>query len=147
MTRWLVDTNVISELYRSRPYERITTWFASEMKSSLYVSTVTLAEIRFGIEIRSDPLIRAQLLAFLQEVARPLFEGRVLQAGEEELLAWRLLADRANKAGRPLPQPDSLIAAIALVHSMSVATRDVEPFIYAGVPVLNPWTGERFNGA
>lgn len=147
MTRWLLDTNVISELYRSRPHEKVTSWFASERKSSLHVSTVTLAEIRFGIEIRDDPVIRAQLSAFLQDVVRPLFDGRVLQAGEEELLAWRLLADRANKAGRPLPQPDSLIAAIALVHSMRVVTRDVDPFVYAGVPVLNPWTGQRFNGA
>jgi len=145
--RWLVDTNVISELYRARPDPKIINWFASEKMSSLFISTVNLAEIRLGIEIRADPVVRAQLTAFLQETVRPLFQGRVLESGEEELLTWRLLANKAQKSGRPLPQPDSLIAAIAMVHGMAVATRDTAPFEYAGVPVLNPWTGERFNGA
>ena len=142
--RWY---NVMSELYRVRPDAKIIAWFAGEKKSALFISTVTLAEIRLGIEIRTDPVARTQLTAFLQEIVRPLFDSRVIQAGEDELLAWRLLANKAQKAGRQLPQPDSLIAAVAIVHNMAVATRDVDPFHYAGVPVLNPWTGERFNGA
>jgi len=99
-----------------------------EKKSSLFVTTVSLAEIRFGIEINGDPVDRALLTSFLEDTVRPMFEGRVLQAGEEELLKWRLLSARSQKLGRPLPHPDALIAAIAMVHSAAVASRDVEHF-------------------
>ena len=145
MTRWVIDTNVISELFRGKPSARVVSWLAGEKKSSLFITTVSLAEIRFGIEIKTDPVDRALLTTFLEETVRPMFEGRVLEAGEEELLKWRLLSARAQKIGRPLPQPDSLIAAIAMVHSATVASRDVEHFQLTGIPLFNPWTGESFN--
>jgi predicted nucleic acid-binding protein len=136
---WLLDTNVISELRRPRPSVRVRRFIASQRLDDLFISTVTLAEIRFGIELVTDPIRRAALGDWLLQRVRPLFDQRVLEVCEDVMFKWRLLVEDGRTAGHPFSQPDLLIAATALQHGLTVVTRDTADFARARVPVLNPW--------
>ena len=136
---WLLDTNVLSELRRPRPEPRVVAFVADRPLEHLFVSTVTLAEIRFGIELVAEPNRRAELNEWLTHKVRPMFEGRVLQVTEDIMLKWRLLVEAGRKTGHVFSQPDLLIAATAIQHDLTVVTRDRSDFDKAGVPVLNPW--------
>jgi toxin FitB len=107
--------------------------------STLFVSSVTLAEIRFGIELVAEPIRRAELNEWLTHKVRPMFEHRVLQVTEDIMLKWRLLVEVGRKTGHVFSQPDLLIAATAIQHNLTVVTRNRSDFDRAGVPVLNPW--------
>jgi predicted nucleic acid-binding protein len=137
---WLLDTNVLSELRRPRPDSQVLTFVAAQPTARLFVSTVTLAEIRFGIERVADPERRADLSAWLAHTLRPLFEGRVVPITENVLLRWRQVVEAGRRRGHTYSEPDVLIAAAALVEQLVVVSRDVGEFIEARVPVLNPWT-------
>jgi predicted nucleic acid-binding protein len=136
---WLLDTNVLSELRRPRPEPRVVAFVADRPLEQLFVSSVTLAEIRFGIERLAEPNRRAELNEWLTHKVRPMFEHRVLQVTEDIMLKWRLLVEVGRKTGHVFSQPDLLIAATAIQHDLTVVTRDRSDFDKAGVPVLNPW--------
>ena len=136
---WLPDTNVLSELRRPRPEPRVVAFVADRPLEQLFVSSVTLAEIRFGIELLAEPNRRAELNEWLTHKVRPMFEHRVLQVTEDIMLKWRLLVEVGRKTGHVFSQPDLLIAATAIQHDLTVVTRDRSDFDKAGVPVLNPW--------
>lgn len=136
---WLLDTNVLSELRRPRPEPRVVAFVADRPLEQLFVSSVTLAEIRFGIELLAEPNRRAELNEWLTHKVRPMFEHRVLQVTEDIMLKWRLLVEVGRKTGHVFSQPDLLIAATAIQHNLTVVTRDRSDFDKAGVPVLNPW--------
>lgn len=139
MTGWLLDTNVLSELRRPKPDQRVVAFVASQPLEDLFISTVTLAEIRFGIEMVSDAGRRADLVDWLTNKVRPLFEQRVLQVSEDVMLKWRLMVEGGRRAGHTFSQPDLVIAASAAHYGLTVVTRDVSDFDRAKVPVLNPW--------
>lgn len=139
MTAWLLDTNVLSEIRRPRPHRRVVAFLAGQPLDLLYVSTVTLAEIRFGIELVTDANRRAELNAWLTHKVRPLFAQRVLEVSEDVLFKWRLLVEDGRKSGHTFSQPDLFIAATALHHGMKVVSRDTREYERAGVPVFNPW--------
>lgn len=139
MTLWLLDTNILSELRRPKPEPRAIAFIQDQPLDSLYISVVTLAEIRFGIELVSNAAHRAELTDWLTHQLRPMFEQRVLPISEDSMLKWRLLVDEGRKHGHSYSQPDLIIAATALVHGMTVVTRDTADFRRAGVPLLNPW--------
>jgi toxin FitB len=105
----------------------------------LYVSTVTLAEIRFGSESIKDANRRAELTAWLTNKVRPLFAQRVLDISEDVLFKWRLLVEEGRKAGHAFSQPDLFIAATALHHGLTVVSRDTHEYERTGAPVFNPW--------
>ena len=105
----------------------------------LYVSAVTLAEIRFGIELVGEPSRRADLNSWLTNNVRPMFGERVLQITEDIMLKWRLLVEEGRKTGHTFSQPDLIIAATAIHHGLTLVTRDRSDYDKAGVPVLNPW--------
>ena len=136
---WLLDTNVLSELRRPRPEPRVVALVADRPLEQLFVSSVTLAEIRFGIELLAEPNRRAELNEWLTHKVRPMFEHRVLQVTEDIMLKWRLLVEVGRKTGHVFSQPDLLIAATAIQHNLTVVTRDRSDFDKSGVPVLNPW--------
>jgi predicted nucleic acid-binding protein len=100
---------------------------------------VTLAEIRFGIELVVDVNRRAELTAWLAHKVRPLFAQRVLDVTEDVIVKWRLLVEQGRKSGYTFSQPDLFIAATALQHGMTVVSRDTHEYERAGVPVFNPW--------
>jgi len=139
VTGWLLDTNILSELRRPKPEVKVVSFVAAQALDLLYVSTVTLAEIRFGIELVEDATRRAELGDWLAHKVRPMFEERVLPVSEDVILKWRLLVEDGRKAGHTYSQPDLFIAATALHHGLTVVTRDAAEFERARVPVLNPW--------
>lgn len=106
---------------------------------SLYISTVTLAEIRFGIELLPDAARRSALNNWLTHKVRPMFVQRVLPITEDIMLKWRLLVEEGRKSGHTFSQPDLIIAATAQHHDLTIVSRDTTEYVRARVPVLNPW--------
>ena len=106
----------------------------------LYVSVVTFAEIRFGIEMVKDATRRMELNDWLEHRLRPMFEERVLDITEDIMLKWRLLVEEGRKSGHTYSQPDLIIAATALHHGLTIVSRDTTEYELAKAPVLNPWT-------
>lgn len=140
MTGWLLDTNVVSELRKKRPDSRVKSWSEAQTADSLFLSTVTLAEIRYGIERQSDPKFRGELVTWLDHRLRPWFAGRILPVDEEVLLEWRRMVARGRQRSITFSQPDLFIAATARVHSLTLCTRNQGDFRETGVPVFNPWS-------
>ncbi|HMF76600.1 MAG TPA: type II toxin-antitoxin system VapC family toxin [Bryobacteraceae bacterium] len=136
---WLLDTNVLSELRRAKPDAKVVAFVSSVPAKQLHVSTVTLAEIRFGIEKATDPNDRVILTHWLTHTVRPMFTGRVLEITEDIMLEWRLLVEEGRKIGHTFSQPDLIIAATALHHGLTIVTRNLKDFEKARVPVFNPW--------
>jgi predicted nucleic acid-binding protein len=114
-------------------------FIASKPLGVLYVSTVTFAEIRFGIELVTDPARRKTLVEWLDQKLRPMFDQRVLTLTEDAMLRWRILVEEGRKVGHTFSMPDLLIAATALEHGLTVVTRDTEEYERAGALVANPW--------
>jgi predicted nucleic acid-binding protein len=102
-------------------------------------SVVSIAEIRFGIELQQDVKRRAELSEWLAGTLRPAFAGRILAVTEEILLKWRTLMEEGRKTGHTYSHPDLVLAATALRHGLTVVTRDRSDFDKAGAPVFNPW--------
>lgn len=139
MTGWLLDTNVLSELRRPKPSRRVLAFVAAQPLESLFISAVTLAEIRFGIERASDAGQRAELSEWLANRMRPMFQGRVLPITEDIMFKWRLLVEDGRKVGHTFSQPDLIIAATALQHGLTVVSRDAGDYAKTRVPLLDPW--------
>jgi predicted nucleic acid-binding protein len=139
MTGWLLDTNVLSELRRPRPNRKVTAFIAGQPLESLFVSTVVLAELRFGIELVHDIHKRADLTDWLGLVLRPMFEGRVLPVSEDIMFKWRLLVEEGRKVGHTFSQPDLIIAATAMQHGMTIVSRGLAGYAKSGVALLDPW--------
>ena len=142
MNGWLLDTNVISELRRPRPKARVLAFIAAQPLEKLFVSAVTFAEIRCGIEMLSDPIRRTELDDWLVHRVRPMFDQRVLAVSEDVMFKWRLLVEEGRKLGHTFSQPDLIIAATALHNGLTVVTRDTADYARARVPLFNPWVDE-----
>ena len=136
---WLLDTNILSELRRLKPEQKVVAFVANCPLDQLYISSVTFAEIRFGIELVSEPNRRADLNDWLANRVRPMFGERVLQITEDIMLKWRLLVEEGRKVGHTFSQPDLIIAATAIHHGLTLVTRDRGDYDKAEVPVINPW--------
>lgn len=139
MTGFLLDTNILSELRRVRPNSRVVAFIKAQPLEILYISSVTLAEIRFGIELVAEPVRRAELDNWLTHRVRPMFGGRVLPVTEDVMLKWRLLVEEGRKTGHTFSQPDLIIGATALEHGLTLVSRDTADYEKAHVPVINPW--------
>jgi predicted nucleic acid-binding protein len=134
----VLDTNVIAEAMKGEPNPAVRAWLDEQAAETLYMSSVTLAELLFGIGAlpagrRKDALTRT--LDGLLE----LFGARVLAFDTDAARHYAALAVTAHAAGKGFPTPDGYIAAIANARGFTVATRDVAPFQEAGVNVINPW--------
>ena len=136
---WLLDTNILSEGRKPKPDPRVTAFYDREPIDQLYISVLSIVEIRFGIELQQDASRRAELHDWLTLTLRPTFAGRILPVTEDILLKWRLLLESGRKTGHTYSHPDLLLAATAQQHGFTVVTRDRKDFDKAGVPVLNPW--------
>jgi toxin FitB len=139
VTGWLLDTNVLSELRRPKPDRKVVAFISAQPLELLYVSAVTFAEIRFGIEVVTDATRRAELNDWLAHKVRPMFEQRVLPVTEDIMFKWRLLVEGGRKAGYTFSQPDLIIAATALHHGLTVVTCNVSDYERVRTPVFNPW--------
>lgn len=140
MTGWLLDTVVVSELRKPRCDPRVKTWSEAQTPESLFLSRVTLAEIRFGIEQVEDVGFRGELARWLDRSLRPWFGERILDVDEDVIVEWRRMVARGRAVNHTFSQPDLFIAATAAVHDLAVVTRNVTDFRIANVPVLDPWS-------
>lgn len=134
---YLVDTNVLSELRRKVPDAGVLAWFAKRPPVTLYLSVLTLGEIRKGVEGIADTLRRQTLTDWLETDLPLFFTGRVLPVDATVTDRWgRMVA----AAGRPLPAIDSLLAATALAHELVLVTRNTKDFVGLPVQLFNPWS-------
>lgn len=132
---WLLDTNVISELSRPAPEAKVAQWLSAH-EDELFLSVLTLGEIQKGISNLTDSRRRRRLASWLDHEIRPWFAGRLLPVDERVAVGWgRMQA----QAGHPLPAIDSLIAATALEHGLTLATRNTADMARTGVSLFNPW--------
>jgi predicted nucleic acid-binding protein len=140
VTGWLLDTNILSELRRPKPERKVLAFVAAQPLELLYISTVTLAEIRFGIELLPEVARRSELNDWLAHKVRPMFEQRVLAITEDIMLKWRLMVEEGRKVGHTFSQPDLIIAATGQHHGLTIVSRDTADYVKAQVTVFNPWT-------
>jgi predicted nucleic acid-binding protein len=136
---FLLDTNVISELIKPRPAANVTTWIEGTDESLLYLSVLTLGEIRRGIAALPPSRRRATLEAWLDKDLRARFEERILMIDQEVADRWGLLTAAARNSGIVLPVIDGLLAATALEHNLTFVTRDTGQIPSMGVSVFDPW--------
>ena len=133
---YLLDTNVLSELRRKTPDARAVEWFSRRPASTLFLSVLTLGELRKGIEGVPDAERRMALTDWLETDLSVFFAGRILSVDSQVADRWgRLVA----VAGRPLPAIDSLLGATAAHHGLSMVTRNTRDFTDMGLDVINPW--------
>lgn len=136
----LLDTNVISEPLRTSGDTNVLEWIDAQIIETLFLSTISLAELRFGIAVLPEGKRRDTLYSSLEQRVLPLFAGRILSFDDPASRAYATLRASARTAGQAIAPADGYIAAIALTHGFVVATRDTSPFVAAGLTVINPWT-------
>ena len=139
MSGFLLDTNCISELVRNNPEPRVLQWIEAADESLLYLSVLTMGEIRKGIARLPASRRRTRLETWLELELGARFAGRILSIDREIADRWGILAVVAKRAGRALSAVDGLLAATALHHNLTIVSRNVSDFADTHVPVLNPW--------
>ncbi|MCL2021432.1 MAG: type II toxin-antitoxin system VapC family toxin [Betaproteobacteria bacterium] len=135
----VLDTNVISELWKIAPDSNVLAWVDVQAIETLYLSAITVAEIRFGLTMMPTGKRRATYQERFEREVLPAFTGRVLSFDLAASQAYADLMARAMTAGKAVGRADGYIAAVAAAHGFTVATRDVAPFQAAGLKVINPW--------
>ena len=138
----LLDTNVVSEAMKPAPDDTVRVWLDEQAAETLFLSSVTIAELMFGIGALPDGKRKDRLTEALDGVME-LFADRVLPFDVGAARQYAELADKARAAGKGFPTPDGYIAAIAASKGFAVATRDTSAFDAAGVEVIDPWRAER----
>ena len=140
MNGFLIDTNVLSEYNRpGKPDAGVKQWLETTERDLQYVSVLSLAEIQKGIELLSIGKRRTQLEHWLRQELEVWFSGRVLHVDRQVASRWASLLAQSVQLGRPLPTIDSLIAATALAHDLTIVTRNVRDFHGTGAATINPW--------
>jgi predicted nucleic acid-binding protein len=134
----LLDTNVLSEPLKSEPFPKVIQWLDRQAAETLYISTISYAEFRFGV-MRMPEGKRKNDLAPRVEQALHLFKNRTLTFDLEAAEHLAQILTRTEKIGKKTPAPDAYIAAIAIAHRFVVATRNVDHFHDTGVSIINPW--------
>jgi predicted nucleic acid-binding protein len=135
----LLDTNVVSEPLRHAPELRVIEWIDAQVMETLFLSAITVAELRAGVALLPAGKRRSGLEESLETQVLPLFAGRVLPFDLACTEAYAALMARARAAGLAIAAADGYIAAIAAANGFAVATRDTGPFKAASVAVIDPW--------
>jgi len=139
LSGFLLDTNWISEVVSIKPEPRVLAWLDAADERTLYLSVLTLGEIRKGIVTLAEGKRRAQLEAWLEIDLRRRFAGRILPVGDAVADRWGMLAADVKRQGRSVPTVDAMIAATAIHHNLTVVSRNVDDFKNAEVSLFNPW--------
>ena len=135
----LLDTNVVSEPLKPNADPTVVAWIDAQVIETLYLSTVSVTELRYGIAVLPDGKKKESLRTSLDKRILPLFESRILSFDMEAAKICAEVRVRARAAGQAIGTADSYIAGIAAAKGLTVATRDTQPFEAAGVAVINPW--------
>jgi predicted nucleic acid-binding protein len=136
---FLLDTNIASELIRTRPEPRVANWVYAKDEQSLYLSAVSIGELRRGFVILPASRRRTELEQWFENDLVPRFRGRILPVTFSIANRWGILDGECQLRGTPLNTADGMIAATALERDLTVVTRNVKDFASLGVTVFNPW--------
>ncbi len=136
----VLDTNVVSEIMKPAPSEKVVHWLASQESASVFTTVITQAEILYGIEVLPPGRRRQSLSDVVEDTFRLDFESRILSFDEESGRRYARIRAGRKATGRPIAQSDAMIAAIASVHRAAVATRNTADFEQCGIRLINPWT-------
>ena len=139
MTGFLLDTNCISEVVRLTPDPRVTAWIEAVEESLLYLSVLTMGEIRKGLAALPQGKRRSRLETWLEVELQARFSGRIMSIDAAVADRWGLLAASAKTKGNLLSTIDGLLAATAIHHNLTIVSRNVGDFRNTQVPVVNPW--------
>lgn len=135
----LLDTNVISEVWKIAPNARVVAWLNAQPLETLHLSAISVAEIRYGIATMPTGRRRQVYADRMEGEVLPAFSGRILSFDLPASQAYADLMCQARAEGKAVGLADGYIAAIAKANALIVATRDVMPFNATGLPVINPW--------
>jgi hypothetical protein len=135
----VLDTNVISELMRSQPSPAVVTWMSAQTLDDLFTTTITVAEVLYGVEILPKGKRRDQLVRQAQAIFAEDFSGRILSFDEQSARMFALIAATLRTRGRPIGDQDAQIAAIAHANGAALASRNTDDFEGCGVKLVNPW--------
>jgi predicted nucleic acid-binding protein len=139
MSGFLLDTNCISEVVRLKPEPRVMAWIEAAEEELLYLSVLTLGEIRKGLAALPQGKRRSRLEIWLEVELQARFSGRILSIDAAVADRWGLLAAASKIKGKPLSAIDGLLAATAIHHNLTIVSRNVGDFTSTQVPVVNPW--------
>lgn len=134
----VLDTNVISEVFKPVPSEEVLEWLAAQVAESVFTTAITEAEIFYGIELMPQGKRRAQFAAAAEKVFAE-FAGRILNFDSGAAREFAVIVAARDRIGRPVSEPDAMIAAIARIHLASVATRNTRDFELCEIQLINPW--------
>jgi len=135
----VLDTNVLSEALNPSPSGIVLGWLAAQETSGVFTTTITQAEVLYGVEVLPSSKRRMRLLAAVERMFAEEFEGRILPFDEDAARAFAGIVASRYRAGRPISQFDAMIAAIARCHGAAVATRNTADFERCGIQIINPW--------
>lgn len=135
----LLDTNVVLELAKPMLSPHVTAWFARTATADLYLSAITEAELRLGLQLMPHGHRRNQIAGVVNAIVEVDFEGRILPFDSVAARHYAEIVAARRRLGRPISMPDAQIAAIAKANAMPLATRNVRDFELVGVEVIDPW--------
>ncbi len=135
----MLDTNVLSEIMKASPSPKVMEWWSQKSSSDLFISTVTVAEILYGIELLPKGRRQENLRAEAEAVFTRDFDERILPFDEDAARAYSRIASNRRLHGRPISHFDAQIAAIAHSHGAALATRNTADFEGCGLRLINPW--------
>lgn len=137
--KFLLDTCVISEIIRPKPSSKVIKWIKKEEESNFFISVLTVGELHKGIEKLSESKRKEELHNWVENDLKDRFWNRVIDIDLHVAMQWGKIQGIAEKAGRPMPAIDSLIAATGIVHHLTVVTRNTVDMKESGVALFNPW--------
>ena len=135
----VLDTNVLSEALRPSPSDVVLHWLAAQERMGIFITTITQAEVLYGVEVLPAGKRRTRLSAAIERLLSDEFEGRILPFDEEPARTFARIVSTREAMGRPISQFDAMIAAIARSRRAAVATRNVHDFEHCEVRIINPW--------
>lgn len=135
----LLDTCVLSEFAKRQPDASVVSWLNAQLEDRLYISVITIGELKHGVERLPPSVRRERLDRWLAYDILERFNGRIVTVDTVIMLRWGELRAQLEAKGRPMQPIDSLIAATALAHDLDLVTRNIDDFAHAGVQIINPW--------
>lgn len=136
----VLDTNVLSEVLKPTPSERVLGWLAAQEPATVFTTTITQAEVLHGVELLPPGKRRVRLSAAIEKIFAEEFQDRILHFDEDAARAFAKIVAARDAAGHPISQFDAMIAAVARSRRAAVATRNTVDFERCGIQIINPWT-------
>jgi predicted nucleic acid-binding protein len=135
----VIDTNVLSETLKPSPSDVVLGWLASQEPMAVFITTITQAEVLYGVEALPAGKRRTRLHGAIENLFASAFQGRILSFDEDSARVFPKIVANREALGRPISQFDAMIASICRARRAAIATRNVDDFAHCGVPIINPW--------